>query len=165
MASRKQKTMLTAGDRAPDFELEDLSGVRRVRSILSRENPVLLAFFKVSCPVCQYAFPFIERLYRGTSNQPIGIYAISQDSAKSTREFHKEFDITMPTLLDKEAEGYPASNAYGLSQVPSLFLIEPDGVISQALMGFDKKGLIELGRRLGKEPFEPGESVPEWRPG
>jgi peroxiredoxin len=165
MASKKQHTMLTAGERAPDFELEDLSGARLTRSGIGGENPVLLAFFKVSCPVCQYTFPFLERLYRGRSNQEIGIYAISQDSAKSTREFHSEFGITMPTLLDKEGEGYSASNAYGLSQVPSLFLVEPDGVISQALMGFDKKGLLELGQRLGKAPFEPGESVPEWKPG
>jgi len=157
--------MLTAGERAPDFELAGLSGARFTRSAISREHPVLLAFFKVSCPVCQYTFPFLERLYRGRSNQEIGMYAISQDSAKATREFHKEFGVSMPTLLDKEAEGYPASNAYGLSQVPSLFLVEPDGVISQALMGFDKKGLIELGQRLGKAPFEPGESVPEWKPG
>ncbi len=165
MASKKLQTMLIAGDQAPDFELEDLSGRRVTRSAIARENPVLLAFFKVSCPVCQYTFPFLERLYRGRSNQEIGMYAISQDGAKSTREFNAEFGVTMPTLLDKEVEGYPASNAYGLSQVPSLFLVEPDGVISQALMGFDKKGLLELGRRLGKQPFEHGESVPEWKPG
>lgn len=157
--------MLTAGERAPDFELEDLSGARLTRSAITRGNSVLLAFFKVSCPICQYTFPFLERLYRGRSNQEIGMYAISQDGPKSTREFNAEFGVTMPTLLDKEVEGYPASNAYGISQVPSLFLVERDGVISQALMGFDKKGLLELGRRLGKTPFEPGESVPEWRPG
>src|SRR6202035_428465 len=68
MASSKQKIMLSAGDRAPDFELEDLSGERRTLSGLSGGKPVLLAFFKVSCPVCQYAFPFLERMYRGRSN-------------------------------------------------------------------------------------------------
>jgi peroxiredoxin len=165
MASSKQKTMLSAGDRAPDFELEDLSGARRTRSGIARGKSVLLAFFKVSCPVCQFTFPFLERMYRGKSNQDIAIYAISEDDAQTTLEFHAEHGITLPTLLDKEEEGFPASNAYGLSHVPSIFLVEPDGVISQALMGFDKKGLEELGQRLGKEPFRPTEYVPEFKSG
>src|SRR5260370_14437830 len=165
MASKKLQTMLIAGDQAPDFELEDLSGRRVTRSAIARENPVLLGFLKVSCPVCDYTFPFLEGLYRGRSNQEIGMYAISQDGAKSTREFNAEFGVTMPTFLDKEVEGYPASNAYGLSQVPSLFLVEPDGVISQALMGFDKKGLLALGRRLENSRLSTVNRCPNGNPG
>jgi peroxiredoxin len=161
MASIKQKTMLTAGDRAPEFELEDMSGSRHTRSDISHKNPVVLAFFKVSCPTCQFTFPFLERM----KNQQISIYAISQDDPDSTRAFNSEYGISLPTLLDKEEEGYPASNAYGLSHVPSIFLVEPDGRISQALMGFDKKGLEELGQRLGKEPFKPTEYLPEFKAG
>ena len=161
MASTKQKTMLSPGDRAPEFELEDLSGGRHTRSAIAGGKPVVLAFFKVSCPVCQFTLPFLERL----KNQQIPTYAISEDDAESTRAFHSEFGISLPTLLDKEEEGYPASNAYGLSHVPSIFLVEPDGRISQALMGFDKKGLEQLGQRLGKAPFKPTESVPEFKAG
>jgi peroxiredoxin len=153
--------MLGEGDRAPDFELADLTGVRRTPG----PKPLLLAFFKVSCPTCQFTFPFIERLYRGRTKRDIAMYAISQDDAESTREFHTEFGISLPTLLDKEDEGYPVSNAYGLTNVPSLFLVEADGKISRTLMGFEKKGLEELGRRLGADPFEDGEYVPEWKSG
>ena len=165
MASKKQNQMLTAGAAAPEFNLQDLSGKRRTRSDIAAGNPVLLAFYKASCPVCQYTFPFLERLYRGKTNGDIGMYAISQDDAESAREFNQEFGITMPTLLDTAEDGYPASNAYGLSHVPSMFLVEPDGKISQAFTGFDKKAIEELGRTLGKAPFGPGESVPEWRAG
>jgi peroxiredoxin len=153
MASTKQNKMLSEGAAAPDFSLQDLTGTQRT---LSQIVPVLLVFFKVSCPTCQFTFPFLERLYR----RGIPIYAISQDDAESTREFHQEFGITIPTLLDEEEKGYPASNAYGLSHVPSLFLIEPDGKISQASMGFDKRALEQLG-----QPFEPGEYVPEFKSG
>jgi peroxiredoxin len=165
MASIKQKTMLSPGDRAPEFELENLSGARSTRSGIAGGKPVVLAFFKVSCPTCQYTFPFLERMNRGRSNQEIAIYAISQDDPDSTRAFNSEYGISLPTLLDKEKEGYPASNAYGLSHVPSIFLVEPDGRISQALMGFEKKGLEQLGQRLGQEPFKPGEYVPEFKAG
>jgi peroxiredoxin len=165
MASTKQKTMLTAGDRAPEFELEDMSGVRRTRSGIASGKPALLAFFKVSCPTCQFTFPFLERLSRDRSNREIAIYAISQDDAESTRGFHSEYGISLPTLLDREEEGYPASNAYGVSYVPSIFVVEPDGRISQALAGFDKKGMEKLGQKLGAAPFRPGEYVPEFKSG
>jgi peroxiredoxin len=157
--------MLDAGAQAPDFELQDLSGDRRTLPDISAGKPVLLAFYKVSCPTCQFTFPFLERIYRGKTNGDIGMYAISQDDAEDTREFDREFGITLPTLLDREEEGYPASNAYGLVYVPSLFMVEPDGRISLAIVGFDKKGMEELGRRFGKEPFESGDYVPEWKSG
>jgi peroxiredoxin len=161
MASIKQKTMLSPGDRAPEFELENLSGGWSTRSSIAGGKPVVLAFFKVSCPTCQYTFPFLERM----KNQQIPIYAISQDDPESTRAFNSEYGISLPTLLDKEKEGFPASNAYGLSHVPSIFLVEPDGRISQALMGFEKKWLEQLGQRLGQEPFKPAEYVPEFKAG
>jgi peroxiredoxin len=157
--------MLGEGDRAPDFELEQLSGGRRTLGELTAGKPTLLTFFKVSCPTCQFSLPFLERLYRKKNNLEIEMYAISQDDAESTREFNDEYGISLPTLLDKEEEGYPASNAYGLTNVPSLFLIEPNGRISQAAMGFDKKALEALGVRLGAAPFVPGEHVPEWKSG
>jgi peroxiredoxin len=165
MASSKQNTMLSAGDRAPEFNLENLSGGQTTRSALSSGKPVVLAFFKASCPVCQFTFPFLERMNSGKSNKEIAIYAVSQDDAESTRAFNSEYGISLPTLLDKQEEGYPASNAYGLSSVPSIFLVEPDGRISQALMGFDKKGLEELGHKLGQAPFQPTDSVPEFKAG
>ena len=165
MASQKQKTMLPAGAQAPDFELQDLSGTRRTRSGIAAGKPILLTFFKVSCPVCQYTLPFLERIYRGRPNKEVAMYTISQDDAESTRDFEGEYGISMPALLDTEEDGYPASNAYGLSHVPSMFLVEPDGRISLALTGFDKKGMEDLGRKLGKAPFSPGEHVPEWKPG
>jgi peroxiredoxin len=157
--------MLAAGEKAPDFKLQDLYGPRRTLSGVADGRPVLLAFFKVACPTCQYTLPYLERMFRNKTNRDIGMYAISQDDAESTREFHREFGVTMPTLLDREEEGYPASNEYGLAHVPSLFLIEADGKISASLHGFDKSGLMMLGERLGAEPFQPGEQVPDWRPG
>ena len=152
--------MLAEGALAPDFQLEDLAGQKR--SLSGMRRPALLAFFKGSCPTCQFTFPFLERLHRGSD---VEMYGISQDDRESTEEFRREFDITMPMLLDPGDGGYPASNAYGLSHVPSIFWVEPDGRISLALTGFEKRGMEELGRRLGVEPFQAGEYVPEWKSG
>jgi peroxiredoxin len=165
--ARKQRQMLAAGARAPEFDLRDTGGERHSLQSLIEHGPVLLAFFKVSCPVCQYTLPFLERIHRqaGDGNAPVRIIGISQDGARDTEEFSSEFGLTFPMLLDEAAAGYPASNAFGIGAVPSLFLVEPDGGIATSEAGFSKRELEEVGRRAGVAPFQPGERVPEMRPG
>lgn len=151
--------MLATGDKAPAFDLELQGGGRKSLNDLLARGPALIGFFKVSCPVCQFTFPFLERLHRAGVN----VAGISQDDAASTAEFNDEFGITFPVLRD--ARGYPASNGFAISHVPSLFLVEQDGTISWAVEGFSKSELEKAASRLGASPFRPGEYVPEWKAG
>lgn len=160
----KQRKTLETGSQAPDFELRTLSGASEsLKGILAR-GPVLLAFFKASCPVCQFTFPFLERIFKSGSGA-VQFFAISQDEARATEEYNRQFGITFPALLDEAGKGYPVSNAFGITTVPSLYLVEPDGSISWAVSGFSKKGVAELGHRAGVAPFGPDEYVPEWQAG
>jgi peroxiredoxin Q/BCP len=154
--------MLEAGSRAPEFQLADLEGRKQSLQALLGRGPVLLAFFKASCPVCQMTFPFLQRLHE--SGGGVAILGVSQDGAADTRRFNAEYGVTFPMLIDDA--GYAVSNAFGLSSVPSLFLIEPDGAISQSWCGFVKKDLEALGQRLGMAAlFRADERVPELQPG
>jgi peroxiredoxin len=90
--------------------------------------------------------------------------AISQDKAGATEEFCREFGVTFTTLLD-DPKSYPVSNAFAIANVPSLFLIEADGTVSESESGFSKRILKTVGARAGVSAFLPGESVPESRPG
>ena len=165
MASARENQTLTTGQHAPNFRLEDLNGGQKALSELLAEAPVFLAFFKVSCPTCQFTLPFLDRICRGLAGGAVRMFAVSQDDAEATREFHQEFGITMPTLLDSARLGYPASNAYLLSHVPSMFLIEQDTKISWSLVGFNKRELEALGAKLGVATFRPEERVPEMKSG
>ena len=168
MGSARENETLTTGQRAPGFRLQDLAGGEKLLAELLKSGPVFLAFFKVSCPTCQFTLPFLERIYRGLDQGVNGraqMFVVSQDDDEATREFHREFGITMPTLLDSPRHGYPASNAYGLAHVPSMFLVEKDGTISWSLVGFHRKDLEALGQKLGVNPFKPGERVPEMKSG
>src|ERR1700739_2318956 len=113
---------LTAGTTAPDFTLKTQDGKRfSLRDELAR-GPVVLAFFKVSCPTCQYAFPFLERLHKEYGDKGVKVIGVSQNDAKETAAFNRQFGVTFPVLLD-ELNRYPVSNAYGLTNVPSIFWI------------------------------------------
>lgn len=158
------------GAEAPDFTLKALDGKKYSLREGLQQGPVLLAFFKESCPVCQFTFPFIERVYQAVNRQGgIQVWGVSQDDARDSRDFAKEYGLSFPILLDES--GYPVSNAYGLTNVPTLFLVEAEGKITVTSVGFDKKDIETIAARLGKRsgrnvvPFRPGENVPDYKPG
>jgi hypothetical protein len=49
--------------------------------------------------------------------------------------------------------------------VPSLFLVEPDGVISWTMEGFEKKALETLGAKAGVATFTAHDQVPVFKAG
>jgi peroxiredoxin len=153
--------MLKAGARAPAFTLDGLSGGKESLSDLLSRGPALLALYKISCPVCQMTLPFLDRIAKGA----LQVVAISQDEESGTARFQKTYGVSMPTLLDRERDGYPASNAFGITYVPSLFLVEPDGTISLSSEGFIKRDIEAIARRSGVAPFRPEEKIPEWKAG
>ena len=162
---------LTVGTMAPDFRLPTMDGKQFSLKEALAQGPVLAAFFKISCPVCQFTFPFLERIYQAYGNRKITMVGISQNSKKDTAAFLKEYGVTFPVLLD-DTESYPASNAYGLTNVPSLFWIGQDGQIEISSVGWMRKDMEEINQRASEVSseklrvmFSPGENVPEFRPG
>jgi peroxiredoxin len=149
------------GQTAPDFRLEVAGGGFRTLDELLAEGPVLLAFYKVTCPTCQLTMPYLERLQGGA----IRVFAVCQDDAERAREFAGAFEVELPNLLDSADEGYPASNAYGVTHVPSMYLVERDKRISWEHVGFHKKKLEQLAERAGRVMFTAADSVPESRSG
>lgn len=161
-------TALSPGSKAPTFRLLGLDGTHRILTDTLRVEPaVVLAFFKVGCPVCQFTFPYLERLHR--SYPHLQIWGIGQDDADATEAFCRMFGITFPILLD---QGYELSIAYELTNVPSIFLVGRDLVIDRTIVGFDKqelqglnKDLSELAGTAEKALFSAADEVPELKPG
>ena len=162
---------LAAGVQAPEINLAAVGGGKFSLREALKKGPVMAAFFKVSCPVCQMAFPYIERLFQayGKSGK-VTFVGVSQDDAQDTQEFNQEFGVTFPVLIDEK--GYPVSHAYRLTNVPTVFLISPEGEIEQSIVSWSKPDMEDLNRKLaeisGVKPvalFHPGERVAEFRPG
>ena len=162
---------LAAGTKAPEFDLKTLAGKRFSLSHELARGPVVLVFFKVSCPTCQYALPFFERLHKAYGHEGVTLVGVSQNDAKETAKFNKEFGVTFPLLLD-DAGSYPVSNAYGLTNVPSIFWIAQDGEIEVSSVGWLKADFEEINRRMAETGkispttvFQPGEDVRDFRAG
>jgi peroxiredoxin len=162
---------LSTGTLAPDFTLPTMDGKQfSLKDALAR-GPVLAAFFKISCPVCQFALPYLERIYKAYGNRNVSIVGISQNDKKDTAAFIKEYGITFSVLLD-DTHTYPVSNAYGLTNVPSFFWIARDEEIELSSVGWVKKDIDEINHRASevagdslKPVFRAGEDVPDFRAG
>ena len=146
MAAGKHRKLLDPGSHAPDFRLPRLDGGTATLQEIIANGPAVIAFFKTTCPVCQLTFPFLERIHKAGT---LPVYAISQDDAEDSREFNREFGLTFPTLLDSARSGYLASNAFGISSVPTVFLLERDGGISRVIEGWSKREIEWLGGLAG----------------
>ena len=162
---------LTAGTRAPEISLPILDGGKFSLQDALKRGPVLAAFYKVSCPVCQYTFPFLDRLHKAYGDQKITIVGISQDDKRDTAAFLKEYGISFPNLLD-DPNGYAVSNAYGLTNVPTWFLIGQDGEIEISSVGWAKADIEDVNRKLAEAQqtsprpvFQAGDDVRDFRAG
>jgi peroxiredoxin len=161
---------LSAGAKAPEFALQSADGKKASLADALKKGPVVAAFFKVSCPTCQFTAPFLERLHEAYGGEHFTLWGVSQDDAADTREFNQEFEIEFPTLIDDN--GYRVSNQYGITNVPTVFLIAPDGKIQESSVGFSKKDLEKMAaaaaRATSTPPtsfFKPGEVIPDSKPG
>ena len=92
----KEMVALPAGTKAPDFNLPAVANDVGKFSLQPelKKGPVLAAFFKVSCPTCQYTFPFLERLHQAQGDNKITIVGISQNNQRDTAAFLKEYGVT-----------------------------------------------------------------------
>ncbi len=163
-------TKVLANDTAPAFTLRDVSGQTVSLGDALKRGPVVAAFLKVSCPVCQFTFPFLERLHQAYGKHGATVLGISQDDARDTKDFWKEYGLTFPALVD--GDGYPVSNEYGLTNVPTVMLIAPDGGVKVSGHGFSRDDLekmsAELARHTGLPPaalWRKGEAIPDYKPG
>ena len=161
---------LTAGAKAPAIALQSADRKKLNLAEALKKGPVVAAFFKVSCPTCQFAAPFLERLHETYGGDKFTLWGISQDDAADTREFCQEFELEFPALIDEN--GYPVSNQYGITNVPSVFLIAPDGKIQDSCVGFSKQDFEKMAaaaaRATSTPPaafFKPDEVIPDFKPG
>jgi peroxiredoxin len=163
---------LGAGQNAPRFTLPLLQGGSfSVDEALAR-GPVLLAFFKISCPVCQFAMPYVERLYKAYGKSGVTVIGVSQDDAAATKGFMKEFGLSSLPIALEDTRGWKVSNDYGLTNVPTLFFIAPSGNIEVSCVGWSRADMDQISRDMAQHigaseiPLvQAGESVPDFKAG
>jgi len=154
---------LITGKLAPDFTLRSTEGYSVNLQELLKRGPLVLAFFKVSCPVCQYAFPLFERLAQAHKHTGATFLGVSQNGVPEAKAFALEYGVTFPIVIDDATNHYAVSNAYGLNTVPTLFYIAPDGEIEVSSVGWLKAEVEDVNSKPAAQRNK--QAPPLWRKG
>ena len=160
---------LEPGCDAPAFRLEGLDGEVHSLDDLAPGDLLLLVFYHGACPTCQFAMPFIGNLTRGLASSRAKVWGISQDEKDETLRFAGDKGLKMPLMVD--APPYPVSQAYGMTNVPTLFLIDHQKRIVATCVGFSKADFLGIAQSLARNAgldipdIFSGAEVPALRPG
>lgn len=152
-----------------NFKLKSLEGKGRVELAKALETgPVLVAFWATWCHPCQDELVQLQKIYQTYKDSGITFYAISIDDAKTAGKVKAVAAgkrITMPVLLDPEQE---AMQAFGLANVPGVFIVGKDGKLLYQHTGYkpgDEAGLeeaVKAAAGLSPRPrhCQPADSIP-----
>jgi peroxiredoxin len=136
---RKSGPMASAevGKPAPDFDLKDLDG-KPVHLATFKGKTVVLEWFNPGCPFVKAAHT--KGSLRDTAKRAVdkGVVWLAINSASSgkqgfgveaNKEAAQKFGLTHPILLD---DGGDVGHAYGATNTPHLFVIDPQGTLVYA---------------------------------
>jgi peroxiredoxin len=155
---------LDPGTPFPSIALRDETGA----PVAPPTGETLYAVFKTTCPTCELAWPYLDRIRR--IGDGLQVVAVSQDNPAKSQEFAERLGTRLNTSYDPNP--WPASDALGLTSVPTLFRVGADGVVAETIVGFDRERFRGLARRAatlaGKPPldlFRPEDQAPAIKPG
>jgi peroxiredoxin len=138
---------LPIGATAPDFELPDLTGVRRKLSEF-RGKDVLLIFFSPKCGFCTKMAADLAALKTdGTGGRAIPIVVTNGD-ADENRKLVEQFGIRALVLLQEEMKVASLFHAQG---TPMGYRIDPEGRIASEL-AVGAEPLLKLANLIALQP-------------
>jgi peroxiredoxin/outer membrane lipoprotein-sorting protein len=118
------------GRPAPDFKLTSLDG-REVSLASFRGQHVLIDFWATWCPPCKKALPIIQTLSEGTDG--LVVLTVNAEPPSVSRPFVERYGYTFATLVDADRS---VSSRYGVTAIPTTFIIAPDGTIAKHMVGY-----------------------------
>ncbi len=115
---------LTAGHRAPDLKITGLDGQEfDLQSF--KGQPVLLNFFKSTCPWCQVEMPRLAKVFSHLKTMGIDVpvqgVVVGSDTPESAIRFAQNANLTIPLAVDADKT---ARVNFGLVRVPTLVLVD-----------------------------------------
>ena len=117
----------------PPFTLSDLDGGEM--SLADFEGKVVvLDLWATWCPPCRLEIPFLVSLYEEFRDQGLVVVGVGLDQggAQVLRPFVEENGITYPILVGDRS----MQVSYGVTSIPTTFMIGRDGRIARKHVGF-----------------------------
>lgn len=131
-----------AGQPAPPFKLAALKGDAPFTLDGLKGRVTLIDFWASWCGPCREAMPQYDALRGEFPHDKFDVLAINMDEERKDAEgFLAKHSVSYPIALDPAGE---AAKAFGLTGMPTSYLLDANGVVKQRHNGFTKKDIDEL---------------------
>ncbi len=145
------KNDVGAGPTAPNFTLLDLDG-QKVSLDQFRGSIVLLDFWATWCPPCRMSIPELVKLQEEHKDKGLVILGLSMDDpSQFTNEYLKAFKEKYKinyTILRVDRQVLVNYFANQNIAIPTMFIVDKDGIIRDKIVGFQPDALKESLSRL-----------------
>lgn len=134
--------MLTVGEKAPEFTLQDKDGNTVSLSDFAGKKVVVYFYPKDNTPGCTRQACGFAQNYEGFTQRDVVVIGVSKDSVASHLKFVQKYELPFVLLSDPDLE---AIQAYGVWQekklygkvsmgvVRTTYIIDPQGVIEKVM--------------------------------
>lgn len=134
------------GEQAPSFTGSRLSDETRVSLEAFKGKVVVLDFWASWCGPCLLAMPKLEALSKGFEKDSAVLLAVSVDTDPArAKRFMKKMGVSYDSLIDPEGE---IAASYELPGMPTTYVINSKGVITERFVGFRSGDEVELLRAV-----------------
>jgi peroxiredoxin len=126
---------LEPGQPAPPFANPQLDGTYLLSKSLYGTGWVLLDFFATDCEPCVRELPLLQQLMDDLAARGLTVLVVATDpqGAAAVRPFMESRSLRLPVVIDRYRV---VMERYGVEQIPSIFLVGPDGLVTHKIEGF-----------------------------
>lgn len=123
------------GDSAPSFRARTLDGSQTISNEDLKGKVIFVDFWASWCPPCLKSLPDFEQLQTSFSGRnDVVVLAINLDeNPQDANKFLSTLDVTYKILADSEGK---IPESFGVSTMPSSFIIDKEGVIRYVHKGY-----------------------------
>jgi peroxiredoxin len=132
---------LDVGDQAPPFVLTDMNRNYVFSKNIYGKGWVLVDFYATWCEACNEELPYLEDLFirRGGDEFQVVVMATDSEGTGTVKPFFEARPTPLLVLLDRYQKSV---ESFGVTELPTVFLIDPQGFIAYRSSGYHQ-GLIE----------------------
>ena len=140
--SPEEATLVKDGMIAPAFEVQMFDG-STVKLADLKGKVVLLNFWATWCPPCRAELARVAKdIIEKFKGQPFVFLPVSRGEKRETVEaFREKMGYTFPMGLDTDQSVY---SKYAVTYIPRNFLIDKNGKVVKASVGYDEAEFAEL---------------------
>jgi len=140
--ARQEKPLLTPGTTAPDFTVNDRSG-KPIKLSDYAGRVVVIDFWATWCGPCQMSMPITNKVAKEYAGKNVTVLGINvwdtKDAFDGWLPKHKEYDSITFAIDPSDKDNNIASTLYGVSGIPTQYVIDPGGKIAWSNVGYDEK--------------------------